>query len=243
MKPTGNRLRESRITFCVVSLSLGGFAVGGSIAMAQSPGTFTATGEMITPRSQHTATLLTNGKVLIAGGTQGSHTLASVEIYDPSTGMFATTGSMTKARAQHSATLLPDGWVSVVGGSTDLSAEIYDPDTGTFSPTANPVARPFQSFRSSTALLKDGRVLIAAQPTARIYDPVTGTFVATGRYFGPIPPWIKSATLLPDARVLRIGEDAQVYLPRQRDLRSWGYMNYCYDVLTATPDCGGRQGE
>jgi len=88
--------------------------VASPAGMAQSAGTFTATGSMITPRGRAQATLLPNGKVLITGGfgvTAFSSPLASAELFDPLTGTLTATGSMTTARLGHSATPLPDGRV------------------------------------------------------------------------------------------------------------------------------------
>src|SRR5262249_21723780 len=97
-------------------------------AIAQSSGTFTPTGSMTVMRVEYTATLLPNGKVLIAGGASD----ASAELYDPSTGKFSLTGNITRARYGHTATLLADGRVLMAGGYGDSwsyisTAEIYDP--------------------------------------------------------------------------------------------------------------------
>jgi hypothetical protein len=133
-----------------------GVAGHASMAVAQSPNTFTATGDMSTPRIGHTATLLTNGKVLIAGGARDRSSndnylpVASAELYDPSSGTFTATGSMTASRVGHTATLLPNGKVLIAGGAGDISpdggylpvasAELYDPSSGTFTATGDMIA-------------------------------------------------------------------------------------------------------
>ena len=91
---------------------------------------------MSTARDAHTATLLPNGKVLVAGGYNStSGYLSSAELYDPASGTWTATGSLSTARGYHTATLLPNGKVLVAGGYNSTSgylssAELYDPATG-----------------------------------------------------------------------------------------------------------------
>lgn len=131
-------------------------------------GTFAPTATMASERGNHTATMLRSGKVLIAGGHSGypGASVASAELYDPSSGAFAPTGDMTDARGAHSATLLSNGSVLMAGGftafpytgSTLASAEIYEPSTGSFTSTASMhTARG----RHAAASLPGGDVLVA----------------------------------------------------------------------------------
>jgi hypothetical protein len=157
-----------------------------------STGSFTATGSMSTPRANHTATLLNNGKVLITGGVDCCQVHSSAELYDPSTGTFTATGSMSGPRNSHAAILLPNGRVLVAGGGglggpPIASAEIYDPDTGTFTLTGS-MSTKRTNVIFAAALLNDGKVLFAGGQTengvrlasAELYDPLSGTFSLTG---------------------------------------------------------------
>ena len=124
-------------------------------------GLWTATGSMATKRYDHTATLLPNGQVLVAGGFGGDY-LASAELYDPATGLWTATGSMATARFHHTATLLPNGQVLVAGGFNDsgalASAELYDPATGLWTATGSMATT--RDGHTAT-LLPNGQVLVA----------------------------------------------------------------------------------
>ncbi|MEP6994910.1 MAG: putative Ig domain-containing protein, partial [Acidobacteriota bacterium] len=174
---------------------------------------------MTVARKWHTATRLSNGKVLIAGGHDGSAALSSAELFDPATGAFTATGSMGAARAFHSATLLTNGTVLVVGGGSDFesgtlgSAEIFDPGTGLFTPTGALAGNTRQM--QGAVRLNDGRVLVAGGftndssifglATAELYDPGTGTFSATAGNMTHDRIGDFTTTLLADGRVLFAG--------------------------------------
>ncbi|MGH9679132.1 MAG: Kelch repeat-containing protein, partial [Candidatus Acidiferrales bacterium] len=139
-------------------------------------GTFSSTGTMTVARFGATATLLNNGKVLIAGGASSSaagNSNNSAEIYDPATGTFTATGNMTTARYEHTATLLKNGKVLIAGGVSLYYAngpgpELYDPATGTFAATGNMTDYYRSNF--TTTLLNDGKVLIAGGYVSGLTD-------------------------------------------------------------------------
>jgi len=178
---------------------------------AGANGTFTATnGPMITTRAQHSATLLPNGKVLIAAGSETGVAANTAELYDPASGTFtATTTAMISARRYHTATLLPNGKVMAAGGRDALSvsvntAELYDETLGTFAATSG-LMTLFRESHTAT-LLANGRVLIAGSGTntAELYDPASGTFTATSAPMTS-PRYGPEATLLANGKVLITG--------------------------------------
>jgi hypothetical protein len=160
-------------------------AASGQMCIAQ--GIFTATGTMTIARAGHTATLLGDGRVLIAGGDGAGSAVSTAELYDPATGTFSRTGNMTTKRGSHTATLLADGKVLIAGGTTSGSAELYDPATGTFTATG---AMINARFGHMAALLPNGRVLVVGGGTdnasAEIYDPVSGAFTPAADMHNPI---------------------------------------------------------
>ena len=182
-------------------------------------GTFTNTGSMSTPRTGHTATRLSDGRVLITGGNDiAGRAVATAELYDPATGTFSPTGSMSTVRGFHTATLLTDGRVLIAGGDTAAwddngpylaTAELYDPKTGKFTATGSMAVG--RALHAAT-LLSSGRVLVTggvsdsgnfSLASAEVYDPATGSFTAAGPM--TVGRVFQSATLLPDGRVLVAG--------------------------------------
>src|SRR5215212_8842851 len=123
-------------------------------SLAAAPGAWNSTGPMVLARSRHTGTLLSDGRVLVAGGQTGNPanitTTATAEVYEPVTGVWSPTGGMTFPRSRHTAILLLNGKVLVAGGrNNDLAtatAELFDPNTGTWSPTGSMnIPRDFHS--------------------------------------------------------------------------------------------------
>ena len=240
-------MRCTRVLCVFVAVCFGSAA----IAAAQTGGTFTPTGSMTASRSQHSATLLPDGRVLIAGGTSGNASiLTSTEIYDPDTGTFRAAASMTVARRMHTATLLPDDRVLIVGGygagGALASAEIFDPVSGTFSQTGSLItARGFHT----AILLSTGKVLIVggygtnAYPDvapAELYDPASGTFANAGAYVGRGGcDFCAPSVLLSDGSVLFPGQyPAQLYDPARDAFSTAGLM--INDLSTAALLTNGK---
>ena len=186
---------------------------------------------MTTARVAQTAKdLLSDGTVLIAGGSLSLVTLATAELFDPSTGSFTPTGSMTTAREGQTATLLSNGTVLIAGGLGEgggqalVTAELFNPSTGNFTPTGSLLG----AGRSHTATeLKDGTVLLTggedlvyeargcppqphASASAELYDPTTGTFAYTSKM--AVPRALHTATLLANGKVLVTGGEYWTYV-------------------------------
>ena len=187
-------------------------------------GTWSDTGTMGTPRSFHTATLLQDGTILVAGGYSyaSSAVLASAEIYDPGRGTWRPTGHLRVGRYGHTMTRLRSGKILVAGGTyedfLDLptdSTELYDPVAGTWTTIAN-LPRAF-SHHTAT-LLPNGTVLVAgghvnsyaggparvdSLDSAQFFDPDTLTWSATATLVAARS--LHTATALATGEVLLAG--------------------------------------
>lgn len=208
-------------------------------------GRWLPTGKLITPRILHTATALSNGKVLVLG----SYTW-STELYDPVIGTWAATGNTYATHRNHTATLLNDGRVLVAGGDGSQPgwfSELYDPTIGLWTP-----AREMATARQyhTAILLRDGTVLVMGGS-----DLGTGVVHAsTERYYPLTNLWTPesnmttarsnhTATLLADGRVLVVGgsnssgmflSSAEVYNPTTGAWTATGSMTNARRYHTAT---------
>lgn len=203
-EPTAPTLSPQTLTVAFAATS-GGVRTSGSAA------------PMAVGRYQHTATVLADGRVLVAGGVDASgRRLAAAEVFDPATGSWSWAASMHVARSGHTATLLPDGRVLVTGGlgasnpdasGVELtSAEIFDPKTGAWRSAAG--MRSPRALHTATPL-RDGRILVVGGSINRngslgseLYDPTSDRWVPAGTIAGRVG---HSATLLGDGSVLMAG--------------------------------------
>ncbi len=228
----------------VVVTLVGSFLLVTGVPASAGVGEWNSAGTMAAPRSSHTATLLPNGKVLVAGGNG-----TSAELYDPATNSWSQAASMSQEHDDAAAALLPNGKVLIAGGwflpypvTYLASAELYDPTTNTWSPTGSmALAR-----RGETAtLLGNGKVLVVGGSnatenrirSAELYDPATGTWSSAGKTAtGRIG---HTATLLGNGEVLVAGgyggvSSAELYDPTTNTWSSAGSMSQNRAGHTAT---------
>ena len=207
-------------------------------------------GKLTQPRHWHTATLLPDGKVLIAGGLaepptevpdpspggtviyRPSGPLASAEIFDPQTGTSTPTGDMTVRRYADSGILLPEGRVLIMPRYGHFPVEIYDPASGTFAAVSDV---PAGATIATATLLPSGEVFLTNLDHTGVFDPDARAFHSI--FKREEIRRLHTATLLKDGRVLIVGglrgglEDGLVgrnviYDPSSRRVSEVGYLQF-----------------
>jgi len=171
-------------------LAIGGndIATNQAIASAElynpAKGTWTMTGSMHSPRVSFIAARLSNGEILVAGGTtsfgSSGQFLSSAEVYNPATGTWTLIAPMNVARDNAAAATINNGHILVAGGFNSsgilASAEYFDPGTGTWTMAA-PMLGPQQDAMmaydpgTGTALLAGGQLYTKCTRGAELYHP------------------------------------------------------------------------
>jgi N-acetylneuraminic acid mutarotase len=238
--------------------------MGPSLPVWAASGTWTPTGSLHVARDSHTATLLRNGTVAVAGGEGEAGATASTEVYNPATRAWTVSGSLHVARAAHDAVLLKSGDMLVAGGCTGSclrsetdTSELYHTATGKWSITGS---MHLPRFGFGMVLLANGKVLAAGGCTsqnvngcitvtaaAEIYDPATGAWTPTGSLH--VGRTTLTATLLPNGKVLVAGginaagdplASAELYNPATGRWILTGAMHVARDEHSATLLPGGK---
>ncbi len=224
----------------LAALFAGALTLHAAAPSSPTAGSLNSGPPMLEPRSGHSATLLPDGKVMIAGGMRRNQDFyKSTELYDPATGKFERSGDMTMARVGQAAVLLPSGKVLIAGGwighgCTD-SAELYDPATRQFTTIARMTTR---RGRPSATLLPDGDILIAGGgdhdspggiSSAELFHSATLSFLAISPMHSA--RIAHTATLLKDGRVLIVGGRgetlaavAELYDPKTKKFSETGRL-------------------
>jgi hypothetical protein len=212
-------------------------------ALGATPGTFEIVANMSEGRHGHTATLLADGTVLVAGGETGSmqsggfYLVDSAERFYPKTNTFVPVGSMGTERVAHTAVRLQDGRVLVLGGvdrtrPSPASAEIFDPATNQFTPVG---AMTEPRILAVATVLQDGQVLVVgglggtggntALKTAELFDPKSEKFETTGSLV-KVRQW-PTVVALADGRVAVLGggyRAGEIYEPSTGRFIEYGQL-------------------
>ena len=206
---------------------------------------------MTAPRMLHTATLLADGRVLVAGGRAGATTALLAEIYDWKENVWAPAGQMKASHYGHTATLLEKDRVLVAGGGENLqpskAAEIWNPETSTWTETA-PMPRAHANH--TAARLSGGRVLVVGgnllTPTAvDVYDDAEGVWkpgpsLQRGRFQHALTPFGVDRFLVSGGGKEESPTSAEIFDPVTRSFIQVGSMMQVRLSHTSTELMDGR---